>query len=444
MVKNIISYKNIVRVAFPIIVSGLSINIVTITDTIFLSNLSEVALGAAGNAAILFYIFILLGAGFTVGAQIIIARRNGEENFSKIGSLVSQSAYFILFLGLLFFVFLRYFTPTLLSNIVQSKDVFSLIVEYLQQRSWGIFFSLITLVYVAFYVGTTKTKVLGFITPITALLNIFLDYAFIFGHFGFEPMGVKGAALASNLAEFLGVTLFTIYTLQLKSKKKYNLFVIEWPNLQKIGKILYTAGPIMIQNFLTLGAWFVFFTLIENIGQNELAVSHIIRSIYMIIMIPVFGFADSTNTLTSNLMGQGKPNLVFSLIFRICIISFVSLLVMMPLVNWQSHLVIGLYTQNPIIYKMTAEVLKVISMAIFVFALGIILYRAIAGTGKTIVAFWIEVVTLVIYLAYVVYVTRIVPSSLNVIWASEFVYFGFMSVIGILYLKNGQWKRSNI
>lgn len=442
--KNIISYKNISKVALPIIISGLSINIVNITDTIFLSNLSEVALGAAGNAGILYYTFVLIGAGFAVGSQIIIGRRNGEKNFHKIGSLVLQTGYFMLAMSIIFFFLLRFGGPFFLKNLVTSEEVYVLINEYLFHRSWGIFFTLITLVFISFYVGTTKTKVLSWITPISALINIVLDYGLIFGHFGLPAMGVKGAAIASNIAEIIGVSIFLYYTLNLKSKSKYLLFMPEMPDFKKIGRILFTAGPIMVQNFITLASWFVFFTLIENLGESQLAVSHIIRSIYMLIMIPVFGFADATNTLTSNLLGKNQADKVFNLVFRVIIISVLANLITMPLVYLNKDFVLGIYTQNPEILSLTEPVLLIISFAIFVFSVGIILYRAIAGTGKTLVAFWIEFVTLVIYLIYVVYFTKINPSSLSVVWSSEFVYFGFMSIIGFLYLKYGNWKTSKI
>ncbi len=442
--KNIISYRNIIKVALPIIISGLSINIVNITDTIFLSNLSEVALGAAGNAGILYYIFVLIGSGFAVGSQIIIGRRNGEKNYKKIGSLVAQTGYFMAAMAFVFFFLLRFGGPFFLKDIVSSKEVYQLINEYLYHRSWGIFFTLATLVFISFYVGTTKTKVLSWITPISALINIVLDYGLIFGHFGFPAMGVKGAAIASNIAEIIGASIFLFYTLNLKSKIKYGLFQAEKPDFQKIGKILFTAGPIMVQNFITLASWFVFFTLIENLGENQLAVSHIIRSIYMLIMIPVFGFADSTNTLTSNLLGQKQANQVFNLIFRVIFVSFFANLIAMPLVYFNRDFVLGIYTDNAEILALTEPVLGIISGAIFVFSLGIILYRAIAGTGKTMIAFWIEFVTLIIYLIYVVYFTKINPSSLSVVWSSEFVYFGFMSIIGFIYLKYGNWKTSKI
>ena len=61
--------------------------LVTLTDTAFLTRISEVALDAAGTAALIYVTFFMVGVGISNGAQIIIARREGSGNYSAIGKL---------------------------------------------------------------------------------------------------------------------------------------------------------------------------------------------------------------------------------------------------------------------------------------------------------------------------------------------------------------------
>jgi Na+-driven multidrug efflux pump len=82
-----ISYKKLWKIALPKIISGVAQNVVTVTDTMFLGRLGNIELGAAGNAGIFYFLLVLSGMGFTTGAQIIIGRRNGEQNFSQIGKV---------------------------------------------------------------------------------------------------------------------------------------------------------------------------------------------------------------------------------------------------------------------------------------------------------------------------------------------------------------------
>lgn len=440
----LLRFRHIFKVAVPIIVSGLSVNIVNITDTIFLSNVGELALGAAGNAGILYYIFVLLGSGFTAGAQIIIGRRNGEQRFTLIGSLLAQTIYFLLFASLLFVLLIQWSSTHFLPLIVASQDILSLIQEYLQMRSWGIIFSLMNLAFISFYVGTTRTRILGIITPAMASLNILLDYLLIFGEAGFPQMGVEGAALASNISEACGLIALATYTYLLKDKAKYRLFEWEGMDTKKIGRILVTAGPIMVQNFITLSSWFVFFSIIENLGERALAISHIVRSMYMFVMIPVFGFGDTTNTLVSNLMGEGRSDRIYALLKRIALLGVLANVLMLPFLVGLADYTLLAYTRDLALIEDTKPSLQVVGGAMFVFSLAIILYRAITGIGRTREALLIEVISIAIYMGFTYYVGAVLQASLPVVWTAEFVYFGTMLILAVLFFRLVDWRNTKV
>ena len=82
--KGCYSYSKIFKVTFPILLSMLVEHLIGMTDTAFLGRVSEVALGASALGSVYFLAFFVLGSGFSFGAQILIGRRNGEKNFSKI------------------------------------------------------------------------------------------------------------------------------------------------------------------------------------------------------------------------------------------------------------------------------------------------------------------------------------------------------------------------
>jgi len=443
-VHKLLTYKHIFKVSIPIIVSGLSVNIVNITDTIFLSNVGEVALGAAGNAGILYYVFVLLGMGFSSGAQIIIGRRNGANEHEKIGSLVLQTMFFLFFASLLFIGVIQSAATNFLPLIVSSGDILAEIQAYLNLRSWGIVFTLGNLSFISFYVGTTRTKILGIITPGMAILNIILDYLLIFGAFGFPKMGVEGAALASNISEACGFLTLFGYTWFLSDKAKYRLFQWEGPDLKKIRLILVTAGPIMVQNFVTLSSWFVFFSIIENLGERSLAVSHIVRSLYMFVMIPVFGFGDATNTLVSNLMGEKRSDLIYTLLRRMAVIGLLANVAMLPFLVGFADKTLLVFTRDPELIAATIPSLKVVAGSMFVFSLALIVFRAITGIGRTREALVIEVVSIAIYMAYTYYVGVILRTSLPVVWASEFVYFGVMFLLALLFFRFTPWQKTEL
>ena len=85
--KGCYSYKKITSVTLPILLSMLMEHIIGMTDTAFLGRVDEVALGASALGTVYFLAFFVLGTGFSFGAQILIARRNGEKNFRKTGQI---------------------------------------------------------------------------------------------------------------------------------------------------------------------------------------------------------------------------------------------------------------------------------------------------------------------------------------------------------------------
>jgi len=441
---NSISYKNIWKIALPIIISGVAQNVVNVTDTMFLGQLSNVALGAGGNAGIFYFVLVITGMGFTTGAQIIIGRRNGEQNYLQIGKVFDHCLYFIIPLGVLLFFFIKFVSPILLEVITQSPKILKASIEYLDYRAFGILFAFINFSFIAFYVGITKTKILIPITILMMLTNVFLDYALIFGNFGFPKMGIKGAAIASVISEGAALLFFIIYTYKKIDTKKYDLF--EFKNFDKVifKRIFKIGSPIMLQNFLSISSWFIFFMIIEKLGEQELAISHIIRSIYMVLMIPLFGFSSATNTLVSNLIGQGNSNNVLTLIKRVTILSLLSTSIVLLFNLFFATEMISFYTKDIALINGAIPTLNVVSATMFFFSVAFILFNGVSGTGNTKTSLLIEFITISIYLAATYYIAIILKSSLPIVWCSEFIYFSLLGLLSFTYLKWGNWKKVDI
>ncbi|NQX98151.1 MAG: hypothetical protein HRT73_09775 [Flavobacteriales bacterium] len=200
----------------------------------------------------------------------------------------------------------------------------------------------------------------------------------------------------------------------------------------------------MLQNFLSISSWFIFFMIIEKIGETELATSHIIRSIYMVLMIPLFGFSSATNTLVSNLIGEGNSNKVLPLIKKIVLLSLVSTFIVLLFNLFFPTQMIGLYTNDVLLIDAALPTLNVISATMFFFSIAFILFNGVSGTGNTKTSLLIEFITISIYLVITYYVAITLKSSLPIVWCSEFIYFGLLGLMSFAYLKWGNWKKISI
>ena len=367
-----IDYKNIWKVSYPIILSGVAQNIVNVTDTAFLGRYGMVELGAAGNAGIFYMVLMMIGFGFTIGCQIIIGRRNGEGNHHKIGELFNSGLFFLLPVSLVLFAFVKLFTPQILSALVASDNILQASIEYLSVRSYGLFFAFFNFLFIAFYTGTTNTKVLTKATFIQAGVNVILDYLLIFGKFGLPELGIEGAALASVISEIAALLYFAYFTYAKTDYKKYNLFQDLNFNWKKQLQILKIAGPIMLQNFMALCTWLSFFMIIEQTGEFNLATSHIVRSIYMVVMIPLFGFSSAASTLVSNIMGEKRSAEVPVLVKRIVVMSILATAIFLPLLLIFPSEVASIYTNDTNLIEGAIKIIPIICGAMLFFSIAFI------------------------------------------------------------------------
>ena len=123
-----------------------------------------------------------------------------------------QGVMFLFAMALLLFGFTKAFGGDIMHLLISSESIYEGTMEFLDWRIYGFFFSFVNVMFRALYIGITRTKVLTINAVVMALTNVILDYMLIFGKFGMPEMGIKGAAIASVLAEASSILFFLIYT----------------------------------------------------------------------------------------------------------------------------------------------------------------------------------------------------------------------------------------
>ena len=434
------SYKVIWKISYPIILSLVAQNIINVIDTAFLGRVGEVELGASALAGLFYISLFMLGFGFSTGAQILIARRHGEGNYKDIGNIFDQSLYFLIGLALVLFLFIKMFSTGILGRFISSEAIFQACTRFLQYRIWGLFFAFTNVIFRAFYIGITRTKVLTVSAVIMAAVNILLDYVLIFGHWGFPQMGIAGAALASVIAEASSALFFIIITARNKKLKSYNLGQFPWPSIKLVRKTLEISSFIMAQFFISLGGWFVFFMIIEKMGERSLAVSNIIRSAYMVLMLPIWALGSTTSSLVSNALGAGHPELVLPLIRRITKVGIAMMLVVVSISVIFPKMIISIYTSNAGLIQDTIPPLYVVMGALILFSMTQIMFSGVSGTANTNISMLIEIITICIYLFATWLIAIHFKQPITVVWCCEYVYFLSLGLMSFAYLRWGKWR----
>ena len=441
--KTSITNKEIWKIAYPIILGNLAQTIITFTDTAFLGHLGVVELGASMMAGLYYYVFTTLAMGFAVGIQIIVARRFGERRFERIGVVFEHGALFILCLGVMMFLVMHFFSDKLLYLVLDSPNIYASAMEYINYRQYGIFFVCFNYLYRSFYVGISNTKVITFSTLLMAAVNIFLDYCLIFGNCGLPEMGIGGAALASFAAEVSACVFFFVYTYVTIPRKEYAMFQLHPIEGWLVRDIFRVALPTMMQRMLSFGVWFVFFVMIEKMGELAIGVSSIVRSVYMLLIIPPFSFASTANTLTSRVIGAGQMLEIRAVLLKVFKNSILTTMPLMMLCVCFPSQVMSIYTDDPSLALSAVPSIYVICIATIIMTFAMVYFEAVSGTGNTTAALLLEIGVLILYVSYI-WIMTILDVEVQWVWTAEWLYALLIGMTSFIYMRFGKWHGKKV
>lgn len=438
------NYKQIWLVSYPILISIIMEQLIGMTDTAFMGRVGEVELGASALAGVYYLAIFMIGFGFSLGAQILIGRRNGEKEYKQIGTIFYQGIFFLMILAAVMFILSRTFSPVVLKKIIDSAAVYEATVSYINWRVFGFFFSFIMIMFRAFYVGTTQTKTLTLNSVVMVLSNVAFNYILVFGKFGFPALGIAGAAIGSSLAELVSVVFFIVYTRCRIDCKKYALNRIPSFQFSTLKRILNISVWTMMQNFISLSTWFLFFLGVEHLGERPLAITNIIRNVSALPFMTIIAFSSTASTLISNLIGSGEVKYVRDTIAKTIRLTYFIVLPMVLLFAIFPEVILRIYTDSPELIHVSIPPLWVLCTS-YIFAVPANIYfQSISGTGNTRPALILEIITLVIYIGYIYLVIIHFKMDVAVCWTAEHVYAFVMLTLSWLYIKKGNWQNKRI
>ena len=438
------SYRNIWKVAYPILISLVMEQMIGLTDTAFLGRVGEIELGASAIAIVYYMILFMAGFGFSIGAQIIIGRRNGEGNHTDTGKVFWNGLYFLLGLSALIIAASELFSPLLMKHLVSSEAIYHASLSYVRWRLPGMIFAFCTAMYRAFYVGTTQTKTLTLNSVVMVLSNILFNWVLIFGHLGFPALGITGAAIGSSLAELVSLVFFALYTRISCDRKKYGLDKPASFDRAELKSMMPVCSWTMIQHIISISTWFIFFLYIEHLGERSLAVSNIIRGVSGLLWMILAAFSSTCSTLVSNIIGAGREDKVMSLVKRILKLSYGIVISIALLFCIFPKAVISIYTDIPELIPATIPSLIVMCSSYLLTVGAMILFNAVSGTGSTKTAFRLELAALGIYTLYCTIIAGILKADVAICWSAEHIYAATLLILCYIYLRSGRWKNRKV
>jgi MATE family multidrug resistance protein len=382
--------REVLRVAAPLVVSSLSWTIMTFVDRMLLNWVSGTAMAAAFNANVAWFSVLCLPLGICSYANTFVAQYDGARQPHRIGLVVWQTVWIAI--GFTPFVVLAVvLAPRLFAMANHSPEYYAYEVQYFQILCAAAPPMLIAQACGAFYSGRGQTWVVMLIDAGAALLNLVLDYCWIFGYYGFPEWGLAGAAWATVLATWVKAVVYLILPLQAKHRQQCGTVAglrIDWPLVRRI---LYYGGPSGFQMLLDVTGFTVFILLIGRLGEIQSEATSMAFSISSLSFMPIYGLHLAVSVLVGERLGENRDDLAARATYTTLQISWIYMLVISALYVLTPGLFLygffpdqtELTTNQTAVLQMAALLLQFVAAYNLLDATQMIFVGAIKGAGDT-------------------------------------------------------------
>jgi len=443
-------YREVLVIAVPLILSTATWSVQHFVDRMFLSWYAPEAIAAAMPAGMVYFSIVSIFMGTAGYASTFVAQYYGAKRYHRIGPALWQGVYVSLVGGLV-----------LLCLIPFGESIFRLVGHTeLVQQSEVVYFQIICLgggPYIAsytfsgFYSGRGRTWPVMWINVFATAVNLILDYALIFGNWGFPEMGIKGAGIATVMAGIFSLLVF----LGLISTGAYNRTyqtLKGWrPEKELFVRLLRFGVPSGVQFFLEMAGITAFILLIGRLGTASLAASNIAFNINTLAFMPMIGCGIAISVLVGQYLGADKPDLAQTSAYSGFHMTFVYMTgiaaayVLLPDIFVTPFAVKADPQGFTEIYSYSVILLRFVAVYSIFDTMNIIFCSAIKGAGDTRFVMVMTVILSLFVLIVPTYLAVVVfEYGLMVSWILATIYIILLGVAFYFRFLNGKWKTMRV
>ncbi|MEG1794297.1 MAG: MATE family efflux transporter [Rikenellaceae bacterium] len=299
-------FNRLLMLATPVIIGNAGQAFVTLADNIMVGQLGAVALGSVAFSGMIVFNLMVLGTGIAISLTPLVGESFVNKGYAKCSQLLQNSLVLNTLLGVVIVAALFAMHP-LLYFLGQPQEIVDAGKEFYFIVALSIIPYMTFLSFKQFMDGVGNTKITMVITIVSNVLNIILNYIFIYGKFGCPAMGVFGAGFSTFISRLIMPIIYYIVIRRDIIFRKYLSF-FSWKRFSlKINKsLIYLGMPIASQMIVEIFALSITTIMFGWMGVEAIAAGQISMSIVHIIFLIASGIAAATTILTSHEYGRGN------------------------------------------------------------------------------------------------------------------------------------------
>ena len=453
--------QNVIRLAFPVIISNLSRVLMSVVDVAMVGRLGVAALAATGMGAMLFWGALSFTIGIRTATQTIASRRLGQKKYKECGTALHNGLFLATLYGLPMSWAGYQLADEIVPFFISEPSTLSLCITYTSLVYISIIFSSICFVFQGFFTGVEQTKIHMNVSITSNIVNVYLNAGLIYGSVGvkeffvgkdlgiianlwawydFPALGVRGAAIATLIASVWMTLHYMYYLCTAEHRSKYKIWA---PTIDRamMKRQIRLALPQSTQEVAITVGWSMYYKIMGMIGLLELAATELIFTIMHASFMPALGVGQACATLVGKYMGQenihkAETSIWESIRWAEIIMGTMGLVfILLP------EIILSFFTDDREVIQLGVFGLRVVGFLQFVDAVGFTLWFALSGAGNTFFPAVVESSLVWFLLLPASYLTGIIMGlGFYGPWLVFPIYLILFALILFWKLKQGDWK----
>jgi MATE family multidrug resistance protein len=443
-------YREVLVIAIPLILSTATWSIQHFVDRMFLTWYSPEAIAAAMPAGMLNFSMTSIFMGTAGYLSTFVAQYYGAKRYHRIGPALWQGVYVSLLGGLVIVCAIPFAEPVFRlvghSPLVQQNEVAYFQILCLGGGAYSASYALS-----GFFSGRGKTWPVLWVNVVTTVVNLVLDYALIFGHWGFPELGIRGAGIATVVAGVFSLLMF--FALLCGGSNNDTFHTIKGWRLERdlFVRLLRYGFPSGVQFFLEMAGFTAFVLLVGRLGIASLAATNIAFNINTLAFMPMIGCGIAVSVLVGQYLGGDKPDRAQSVVYSgfhltlVYMLSIAAAYVLVPdvfVAPFALRADPGGFSE---IYGYSIVLLRFVAVYSVFDTMNIVFCSAIKGAGDTRYVMLVTVILSVFVFVVPVYLAVVVfELGLMIAWVFATAYIILLGFIFYFRFLGGKWKTMRV
>lgn len=376
-------YFEISNFILPCITELFLFSMISVVNLIMVGKIGPEAISAVGLTGQPVNMSLAVFQSFNVGATALVARYVGAKKYDQARNVVIQTLQISFLIGLFLTIPVFVLSRKIVLLIGANSDSVNDATIYMKFMAIGIIFQVVPLAISSLFRGAGDSKSPMIINIIANIVNVFLGYILIFGHFGFPRLGIYGAGLSATIAKIIQTFIAIVLLFKTKLKIRLDFNITLGFDKVILSKIFFIGSSSAIEQIILRVGFFLYTRTIANLGTIDFAAHQICLNISGLSTNFGHALGMASTSFTGRFLGSNKRELLGEYIKKLIVIGILISCVVSLVFIYKGHTVASFYTKDLTIINKLVPIMIILSFINPAQNCVLVLSGALKGAGET-------------------------------------------------------------